>query len=146
MMNHTQQKQSFNPLIILISIIVLGSVAIFLIINFLSFTNEPSEKDLEAEASNASIEQGEKERDKYPILEKLPVQNATYTIGYRLGDDGEPTITIDTTEFYFEFALKKLQSLGTAEHPASSYRLEIISPEIGEEEKLILRKFSEHRL
>lgn len=138
------QKKSLNPIAIVIGIVLLGTLATFLLINF--FNNKPTDKDLEAEASNASIEQGNKEREEYPILAKLPIKNAVYTIGYQIEADGAPTITIDTTEFYLEFALKKLESLGTEEYPATSYRLRIISPEVGEAEQAILQKFSEHRL
>lgn len=86
--------------------------------------NGPSERDLEAEAGKASIIQGEKEREEYPILKNLPIKNAVYTIGYQFEDDGTPTIIITATEYYQPFAMEKLKSLGDT----SKYRIKIVDP------------------
>ncbi|MBR3177423.1 hypothetical protein IKF27_01285 [Candidatus Saccharibacteria bacterium] len=114
-----KEKKPLNPLIIVATIIVLGSLAVFLLLYFLSGSNDPSERDLEAEAGKASISQGEKEREEYPLLKNLPIKNAVYTIGYQFEDDGKPTIIITATEYYQPFALEKLNSLGDT----SGYRI-----------------------
>lgn len=116
-----KEKKSLNPLVIIISIIIIGSLAIFLLLHFLFTNNGPSDRDLEAEAGVSSIEQGEKEREEYPILKNLPIKNAVYTIGYQFEDDGKPTIIITATEYYQPFALEKLKSFGDI----SGYRIKI---------------------
>lgn len=119
-----KKKKSLNPLIIVATIIILGSLAVFLLLHFLFTDKGPSDRDLEAEAGKSSIEQGEKERAEYPILKDLPIKNAVFTIGYQFEDDGKPTIIITATEYYQPFALEKLKSLGDI----SSYRIKIVDP------------------
>lgn len=119
-----KEKKPLNPLIIIATIIILGSLAVFLLLYFLMNDNGPSDRDLEAEAGVSSIEQGEKEREEYPILKNLPIKNAVYTIGYQFEDDGKPTIIITATEYYQPFAIEKLHSLGDT----SDYRIKIIDP------------------
>ena len=116
-----KEKKSLNPLIIVITIILLGSLAIFLLLHFLLTDKGQSDRDLEAEAGISSVEQGEKEREEYPILKNLPIKNAVYTIGYQFEEDGKPTIIITATEYYQPFALEKLKSLGDI----SSYKITI---------------------
>ena len=118
-----KEKKSFNPLIIVASVVVLGSLAIFLLLSFLSSSRE-DEKLQEGEASQAANLEGEKERKKYPILKNLPIQNAVYTIGYQFETDGAPTIIITATEYYQPFAMEKLKSLGDT----SPYRIRVIDP------------------
>ena len=120
-----KEKKSFSPLIIVASIVVLGSLAIFLFLNFLS-SHKDDGKNQEGEASQAANLEGEKEREKYPILKNLPIQNAVYTIGYQFESDGTPTIIITATEYYQPFAMEKLKSLGDT----SSYRIKIVDPAI----------------
>ncbi|MBR3365766.1 hypothetical protein IKG48_01445 [Candidatus Saccharibacteria bacterium] len=120
-----KEKKSFSPLIIVASIVVLGSLAIFLFLNFLSGHKDDG-KNQEGEASQAANLEGEKEREKYPILKNLPIQNAVYTIGYQFESDGTPTIIITATEYYQPFAMEKLKSLGDT----SSYRIKIVDPAI----------------
>jgi len=117
------KKKSISPLIIIASVVVLGSLAIFLLLSFLNWHQE-DEKLQEGEASQAAILEGEQEREKYPILKNLPIQNAVYTIGYQFETDGTPTIIITATEYYQPFAMEKLKSLGDT----SSYRIRIIDP------------------
>lgn len=117
-----KEKKSLSPLIIVASIVVLGSLAIFLLLNFLG-GHKDDEKNQEGEASQAANLEGEMERKKYPILEHLPIQNAVYTIGYQFEDD-TPIIIITATEYYQPFAMEKLKSLGDV----SSYRIRIINP------------------
>ena len=88
-----KEKKSFSPLIIVASIVVLGSLAIFLFLSFLS-NRKDDEKNQEGEASQEANLEGEKEREKYPILKNLPIKNAVYTIGYQFESDGTPTIII----------------------------------------------------
>ncbi len=118
-----KEKKSFSPLIIVASIVVLGSLAIFLFLSFLS-NRKDDEKNQEGEASQEANLEGEKEREKYPILKNLPIKNAVYTIGYQFESDGTPTIIITATEYYQPFAMEKLKSLGDT----SSYRIKIIDP------------------
>lgn len=114
-----KEKKSLSPLIIVITIIVLGSIAIFLLLHFLMSDNGPSERDLEGAASQEANLEGEKEREKYPILKSLPIKNAVYTIGYQFESDGTPTIIITATDYYQPFAMEKLKSLGDT----SGYRI-----------------------
>lgn len=116
-----KEKKSLNPLTIVITIILLGSLAIFLLLHFLLTDKGQSDRDREAEAGISSVEQGEKEREEYPILKNLPIKNAVYTIGYQFEEDGKPTIIITATEYYQPFALEKLKSLGDV----SGYRIRI---------------------
>lgn len=133
--------KKFNPLIIIAIIILLGSLALFLTLNYLIPKSSDDGKSAEGAASQSTIEQGNKERADYPILEYLPINTAVYNIGYQFEADGQPTITIDTTEFYLEYALEKLTSLGTPDRPANSYRLKIINWTGSEKETDALKKF-----
>lgn len=116
-----KEKKSLSPLTVVITIIVLGSLAIFLLLYFFLVDSGPSERDLEAEAGKAALQQGEKENEQYPLLSKLPIKNAVYTIGYQFEENGEPTIIITATEYYQPFAMEKLESLGDT----SGYRIVI---------------------
>ncbi|MBR3414692.1 hypothetical protein IKG73_01590 [Candidatus Saccharibacteria bacterium] len=136
-----KKNSSITPIIVIVSVILLGSLAVFLILNFLQPKPLDDNKAAEGEASNSSILEGEKERKEYPILAHLPIKNAVYDIGYQFEEDGTPTIVIDTTEFYLEFALKKLASLGTQDRPANSYRLRIVNWTGSEKEEQALKKF-----
>ena len=136
-----KKNSSVAPIIIIASVVLLGSLAIFLILNYFIPKQDQSDKAGEGAASNSSIEQGDKERVEYPILKYLPINNAVYNIGYQFEEDGTPTITIDTTEFYLEFALEKLASLGTTDRPARSYRLKIVNWTGSEKETAALEKF-----
>lgn len=136
--------KKLNPLIVVISIVLLGSLALFLALNYLIPKTPDNGKSAEGAASQSTIERGEKERAEYPILKYLPINTAVYNIGYQFEADGQPTITIDTTEFYLEYALEKLTSLGTPERPANSYRLKIINWTGSEKETAALKKFQNH--
>lgn len=141
-----KKNSSTTPIIIIISVVLLGSLVIFLVLNYFMPKKSQSDKAGEGEASNSSILQGDKEREEYPILEYLPINNAVYNIGYQFEEDGSPTITVDTTEFYLEFALKKLTSLGTADRPARSYRLKIINWSGSEKEEDALKRFQSGKM
>lgn len=119
------KPKSPNPLIIIGSIVALGSLALFLAL-FFFIRSQPPVDDPDGTASQSAVEQGNKERDTYPLLNYLPIQNAVYTIGYQFEEDGIPTIIIDTTDYYRDFAMEKLKSLATPEHPLSSYRVRFI--------------------
>ncbi|MBQ8991917.1 hypothetical protein IJ090_00570 [Candidatus Saccharibacteria bacterium] len=117
-----QKSKKLSPTLIVTIIVALGSLALFLALSFLFSNREPSEREREAEASNASIEQGNREREAYPLLKYLPINNAVYHIGYQFEEDGTPTLIIDTTEYYVPYALEKLNSLGDT----SGYKIKII--------------------
>lgn len=136
-----KSPKKFNPLVLVIIIVLLGSLALFLALNYLIPKTSDDGKSAEGAASQSTIEQGDKERTKYPILKYLPINNAVYDIGYQFEEDGEPTIIVDTTEFYLEYALEKLTSLGTADRPANSYRLKIVNWTGSEKETAALKKF-----
>ena len=117
-MNH----KKLSPALVVAIILILGSLALFLALNFLLTGSEPSERDREAEASNSAIEQGNKERAEYPLLEYLPINNAVSHLGYQFEEDGTPTIIIDTTEYYVPFAMEKLNSLGDT----TGYQIKVV--------------------
>lgn len=117
-------KKSNNPLALLSILIIVGVVGAVLIFNLVSHPTSKTEKELEEEASLESIKNGNEEREKYPLLEKLPIKTSLYSIGY-VFENEEPTITIDTDETYLNAAINELNSLDSDEKPLSSYNIRI---------------------
>ena len=115
-------SNSRTPIIIVVSIIALGSLALFLVLTLLIKNQAPID-DPDGMASQSAIEQGNTEREKYPLLAHLPINNAVYNIGYQFESDGTPTIIIDTTEYYRDFALEKLKSFGDI----SAYKIKFVN-------------------
>ncbi|HEY5695643.1 MAG TPA: hypothetical protein VIQ80_02305 [Candidatus Saccharimonadales bacterium] len=80
---------------------------------------------LEAQAGRAANDKGQALSDKYPIVDKLPIQNYIYTIGYK-ADPADPSnnsiiITIDAAPGYRNGALQAIRDLG---YDPSQYKIE----------------------
>ncbi len=114
------EKTSNRPLII--AAICVFSALIALIV----FQIIQNNQNLEKTPGEVSTELGLSEREKWPIIDQLPIKNSLYTIGYTIKNN-DLKIYIDTTDTYLEVALKKLGSL--TYKPLSSYNIEIRTPE-----------------
>lgn len=69
--------------------------------------------ELEGIAGTAANETGQEFINKYPITGSLPIQKATYLIGYKKTDDQKNIIiTITAYEGYRESALQEIRNLG----------------------------------
>ena len=72
------------------------------------------------------VEQGNKEREKYPIVEHLPIKNSLFILGYQFSDAGKKlTLKVTTTETYLDSAINKLTSFGV---DLTNCALDITSP------------------
>lgn len=72
------------------------------------------------------VEQGNKEREKYPIVEYLPIKNSLFTLGYQFSNAGKKlTLKVTTTETYLDSAINKLTSFGV---DLTNCALDITSP------------------
>ena len=123
-----KQVQRQKKSLIIIGLALAG-IVIFAVIGaiFSAIFPEEEARDPENVASDISNENGEKEREKWPIIANLPIENALFTLGYQI--EGENlTIFVDTTETYLEEALEKLASLDTS-GDISAYNIVIRSPE-----------------
>lgn len=76
--------------------------------------------------SAASVEEGNKERESWPILEYLPMNTILYSIGYIL-DDNHLTITVNTTEPYLDATIQKLKSFDQSSKTLAEYDIQINS-------------------
>lgn len=75
-------------------------------------------------ASQDSINEGLAEDEKWPILEKLPVSNALFSLGYKkTGSD--IVLTIKASSSYLDSAIEKLISLNPSTKPLADYNIEI---------------------
>lgn len=75
--------------------------------------NQSAYRAAEGAAGTLAIQQGEEFIDKYPITKWLPLQKATYVIGYKQPEADKLIITITATEGYREAALDELRKKGT---------------------------------
>ena len=120
-----KSKNSWAP------VIIIATMLIVVVTLGLIFLNRPSltdEQQAEADAGASSMEQGNSEKETWPILAHLPYKNALFSLGYHFENDA-PIITVETTETYLTEALEKLVSFGTDEKPASSYNVKVTTPE-----------------
>ena len=74
--------------------------------------------------SAASVEEGNKERESWPILKYLPMNTILYSIGYIL-DDNHLTVTINTTEPYLDATIQKLKSVDQSSKTLAEYDIQI---------------------
>ncbi len=114
------EKTSNRPLIIA-AICVFGALITLIVFQIIQ-----NNQNLEKTPGEISTELGLSEREKWPIIDQLPIKNSLYTIGYTIKNN-DLKIYIDTTDTYLEVALKKLGSL--ADKPLSNYAIEIRTPE-----------------
>ena len=115
-------KARRNIVILIVAACIFGAFSIFVTL----LTHFESEKAVKEQTpGSVSVELGEEEDKKWPILKHLPIKNSLYTIGYTIKDN-QLTIFVTSTDTNIEVALKKLASL--ADKPLSSYNIEIKSP------------------
>lgn len=114
------EKTSNRPLIIA-AICVFGALITLIVFQIIQ-----NNQNLEKTPGEISTELGLSEREKWPIIDQLPIKNSLYKIGYTIKNN-DLKIYIDTTDTYLEVALKKLGSL--ADKPLSNYAIEIRTPE-----------------
>lgn len=80
------------------------------------------------EAAAEAIEQGNEEREIFPIVAHLPVKNSLFTLGYQFSDGGQKlTLKVTTTETYLDSAIEKLSSFGV---DLTNCALEVNSPDV----------------
>ena len=92
-------------------VIFLGLVIIAIIGGIISTVIPKPET--EADIAARLVEQGEKEREDYPIVGYLPIKNSLFTLGYQFSDAGKKlTLKVTTTESYLDTAISKLTSFG----------------------------------
>lgn len=82
-------------------------------------------KALETIAGQASTEHGLNQRKKWPIIDKLPVKNPVYSLGYKLDQNNNFTLTVNTTEAYIPSAIQELFTLDEPEN-ILSYPIEFV--------------------
>lgn len=120
-------KKSRQRTLVIAGIIIGCATLILLVILAIVRTRE-TQTATEAEASTpgqVSVDLGLSEREKWPIIDNLPLKNSLYTIGYTIKDD-ELIIYLDTTDTNLETALEKLATL--TDQPLSSLNIEITNP------------------
>ena len=73
------------------------------------FMNEHNKDFLEIEgiAGKVATEEGVKQREKYPIINELPIKDPYYSIGYNVGED-VLNITVEASISYRQLAVNKL--------------------------------------
>lgn len=62
-------------------------------------------------ASLATNAEGERTKNKYPILKHLPINNSLYSISYSYDENKEPVITVKSDYEYIDVAVAKLKLL-----------------------------------
>lgn len=73
----------------------------------------------------AAVEEGNKERESWPLLAYLPVNTILYSIGYILNND-QLIITVNTTTPYLDATLQKLKLIAKqAESPLEEYNIKL---------------------
>lgn len=79
----------------------------------------------EGRAGEISRREGQRLSERNPIVDRLPIQKALYSIGYRQNDDrGEDiTLTVHASTGYWEQAIEELRSLDI---PISNYTINFI--------------------
>ena len=115
-------KTRRNIIILIIAACIFGAFSLLVVL----LTHLENEKTAEQQTpGSVSVELGEEEEKKWPILKRLPVKNTLYTIGYTIKDN-RLKIFVDSTDTNIETALKKLASF--TDKPLSSYDIEIKNP------------------
>lgn len=76
--------------------------------------------ELEQKAGEFAAQEGQEFIEEYPLTKWLPLQKATYAIGYKRSGDGV-VITIDAQNGYREAALQDIRDLG---YDPSDYKIE----------------------
>lgn len=82
--------------------------------------NQRAYLELEGKAGKLATQEGRELIDEYPLTKWLPLQKATFTIGYKQPEEAV-IITIDATEGYREAALQEIRDLG---YNPSDYTIE----------------------
>ncbi len=72
-------------------------------------------------AGFASIDEGVVEREEWPILQALPIDNVLYSIGYTFNAENRLILTVDTDTTYIDAAINKLISLEDSGYSAWNY-------------------------
>lgn len=74
------------------------------------YMNEHATDYLEVEriTNKVSTENGIKQREQYPIINKLPIKDPYYTIGYSISDDGILSITVKSSIAYRQLVTNKI--------------------------------------
>ena len=69
--------------------------------------------ETEADVATELVEQGNAEREAFPIVAHLPIKNSLFTLGYQFSNQGKNlTLKVSTTETYLDVAINKLTSFG----------------------------------
>lgn len=63
------------------------------------------------EPAELQIAKGNAEREKWPIISKLPIKNSLFTIGYIVDEEENLTVNITANETYIDTAINKLKKL-----------------------------------
>lgn len=74
--------------------------------------NQNAYLTLEGKAGEAAVQQGAEFIEEYPLTKWLPLQKATYTIGYKQDGPDKIIITINAFSGYREAALQEIRDLG----------------------------------
>ena len=83
---------------------------------------------IEGIASGQSLENGLKQSEEYPIVDKLPIKDPYYTLGYNFTEDGILNLTVESSISYRQIASQKVIELmgddGFGRYDVSYYNLD----------------------
>ena len=86
--------------------------------------HEKDYKQIEVFASAAARKKGAEEREKYPLIKDLPINNALFQIGYEFLNPDYIMINIRSSNTYINFAVDKIKTLDTS-RPLANYDIKV---------------------
>lgn len=71
--------------------------------------NQPERQRFETLAASLLNQQGDDQREKYPILKYLPSKTNLYSIGYITNDDRSIVVTVHAPDVYVPYAINQIE-------------------------------------
>ena len=118
--------QNNHPIItkktIVVASVIFGIFCIVAIILAVINNSNNTTPDYSNEPAELQIAKGNAEREKWPVITKLPIKNSLFTIGYIVDEQENLTINITASETYIDMAINKLKKLDSE---LSKYNIKI---------------------